>query len=77
MTVIQPPRYIVWSTDQVDLGDPFQHRWYIRQVLLHGRAQDLRLLDLREVAVELDQLDLPVELHTLWKRLLESKNADR
>jgi len=42
----KPPRHIVWSTDLLDLSDPFQRRWYIRQVLLHGRTEDIRTLDL-------------------------------
>ena len=39
---ITPPRYIVWSADSVDLSDPFRRKWCTRQVLLHGRAQDIR-----------------------------------
>ena len=30
MTIIHPPRYISWSSDQIDLSDPFQKRWYIQ-----------------------------------------------
>jgi hypothetical protein len=71
---ITPPRYIVWSTDQVDLADPFQRRWYIRQVLLHGRAEDIRSLDLAEVAALLDDLDLPPDLQQLWKSFLEARS---
>lgn len=37
-----PPRYIVWSTDTLDLSDLFQRTWCLRQVLLHGREQDIR-----------------------------------
>lgn len=69
--VITPPRHIVWSTDRVDLADPFQRRWYIRQVLLHGRAEDVRTLDLDEVALQLDNLNLPPHLHRLWQAFLE------
>jgi hypothetical protein len=65
------PRHIVWSTDQVDLADPFQRHWYIRQVLLHGRAEDVRNLDLAEVAACLEELDLPASLYRLWKSFLE------
>jgi hypothetical protein len=69
--VIVPPRHIVWSTDRVDLADPFQRRWYIRQVLLHGRAEDVRTLDLEEVASQLDDLHLPPHLHRLWDGFLK------
>jgi hypothetical protein len=66
-----PPPHIVWSTDSLDLADPFQRKWYIQQVLLHGRAQDIRSLDLGEVASLLDDLTLPPHLYKLWKAFLE------
>jgi hypothetical protein len=68
MAVFHPPRHIVWSTDQLNLADPFQRRWYLGQVLLHGRAEDIRQLDLSEVERELDGLHLPPHLARLWKR---------
>ncbi len=74
-TRISPPRHIVWSADTVDLGDPFQRRWYIRQVLLHGRAEDIRTLDLDEVEALLEDLDLPPHLYALWKMYLEHRHA--
>lgn len=73
---ISPPRHIVWSTDAVDLSDPFQRRWYIRQVLLHGRSEDIRTLDLDEVEALLDDLDLPPHLYALWKAYLERRRAE-
>jgi hypothetical protein len=69
----RPPRHLVWSTDRLDLRDPFQRKWYIRQVLLHGREEDLRTLDLKEVAEILDELNLPSPLHRLWEMFLERK----
>lgn len=77
MTTISPPRYIVWSTDQVDLADPFQRAWYIRQVIEHGKAEDIAALDLDEVARLLDTLHLPPDLHSLWARFLESRHVAR
>lgn len=74
---ITPPRHIVWSTDSVDLSDPFQRRWYIRQVLLHGRSEDIRTLDLAEVATMLDDLGLPLHLYRLWKTFLERRTHDQ
>lgn len=71
------PRYIVWSTDRIDLSDPFQHKWYLRQVLTHGRAEDVRTLDLDEVARQLDELNLPPHIHDLWKRFLRRRRAAR
>ena len=68
-----PPPYIVWSTDTVDLSDPFQRKWYIRQVLLHGQARDIRTLDLKEIASLLDDLNLPPNLYQLWKAFLKAR----
>ncbi len=70
---IRPPRHIVWSTDTIDLDDPFQRRWTIRQVLLHGRAEDVRELELDDVARLLDDLDLPRPIHGLWAAYLERR----
>lgn len=75
MTVITPPRHIVWSTNQVDLADPFQRKWYIRQVIEHGRSGDIARLDLDEVAALLDELHLPTHLHRLWVEFLEARRA--
>ncbi len=75
MTVIRPPRHIAWSTDRLDLADEFQRRWYIRQVIEHGLAEDVARLDLDDVARLLPELDLPSNLYTLWARFLESRHA--
>jgi len=77
MKADSPPRHIVWSTDRVDLADDFQRTWYLRQVLMHGNAPDIRSLDLNEVARRLDELHLPPDLHDLWARFLETKGAAR
>jgi hypothetical protein len=74
---ITPPRHVVWSTERVDLSDPFQRRWYIRQVLLHGRAEDIRTLDLEEVARDLDDLDLPQDIYRLWTAFLGIRADDQ
>jgi hypothetical protein len=76
MTTLRPPTYIVWSTDYVDLSDPFQRRWYIQQVLIHGRAEDISTLNLDEVAAILDELVLPEEVRSLWQRFLETRHAE-
>jgi hypothetical protein len=68
---IKPPRHIVWSTDTVDLDDPFQRCWYLKQVLTHGLAKDIRQLNLHEVAAELDNLNLPRDVYALWKTYLK------
>jgi hypothetical protein len=72
MSTFVPPRHIVWSTDRRDLNDEFQRKWYLRQVLTHGRAADIRTLDLHEVARGLDELNLPPDLYSLWSRFLQT-----
>ena len=67
------PRHMVWSTDTLDMSDPFQRRWYIRQVLLHGRAEDVRELDLDEVARLLPDLNLPTHIDWLWRTYLQGR----
>jgi hypothetical protein len=68
--MFHPPRHIVWSTDSIDVDDPFLRRWYLRQVLLHGRSEDIRKLDWSEIARELPHLDLPPQLRSLWEDAL-------
>lgn len=77
MITLHPPAYIVWSTDQIDLSDPFQRRWYIQQVLTHGRAEDIRTLNLDEIAAVLDEIILPEDVRSLWQRFLETHHAQR
>lgn len=72
---IDHPRYIIWSTDQVDLSDPFIRKWYLRQVLLHGLEKDISALDLDEVEDILKELSLPANIYNLWKRFLEARHA--
>ena len=75
MTVISPPTHIAWSTDRVDLADPFQRKWYIHQIIEHGRAEDIAELDLDEVARLLEDLHLPPHLHSLWSRFLGPRHV--
>ena len=60
-------RHIVWSKRELDLSDPWQRRWYINQVLVHGRAEDVAQLDWEEVRRLLPELDLPPEVRHLWE----------
>jgi len=71
------PRYIQWSAERVDLNDPFQRRWLLRQILMHGRAEDIRKLDMGEVSRELDNLQLPADLYRLWNTFLETRHDRR
>jgi hypothetical protein len=69
------PRYIVWSTDKLDLSDSFQKRWFLRQTLIYGRAEDIRGLEFEEIMQRLDSLDLPKEIDSLWRRYMECSYA--
>ncbi|MBM3284299.1 MAG: hypothetical protein FJY81_00325 [Candidatus Aminicenantes bacterium] len=64
---MEPKRYIVWSTRKVDLDDPWQRKWYIRQVLTHGRAEDIAELDWEEVRSVLKEIILPPPVRRLWE----------
>jgi hypothetical protein len=75
MTTVHPPRHIVWSTDTIDLRDPFQKRWLLRQILMHGNAEDICMLELADIRKELNHLDLPRDIENLWRRYLEYSDA--
>lgn len=73
--IVHPPRHIVWSTETVNLNDPFQKRWLLRQTLMHGRAEDISVLQIEDIKAELDQLGLPKDIESLWRRYLEYLDA--
>ena len=74
-TLVNPPRHLVWSTDEVDMTDPFQRRWLLKQILTHGTAMDIRQLDLDEVRQEIDYLNLPGDIDRLWRNFLRSRHG--
>jgi hypothetical protein len=69
---MKPKRYIVWSTNEIDLGDQFQRNWYIQPVMSSGRAEDVPLLDWQEVRTLLLHLDLPASIRALWEHYYSS-----
>jgi hypothetical protein len=71
---IKPKRYIVWSTEkEIDLNNPWQRRWYIKQVLTNGRAEDIAELDWEEIKNLLVELDLPKDIKSLWEDYFGTK----
>jgi hypothetical protein len=71
---IKPKRYVVWSIDEeIDLDDPFQRKWYIKQVLTHGRMEDIMELDFEEVKRLLPELRLPKPIKELWEEYFASQ----
>lgn len=78
---MKPKRYIVWSTNkEIDLNDPWQRKWYIEQVLCHGRTEDIAELDWNEVKELLPELNLPKPVRSLWEHYFgiteEQRNAN-
>jgi len=63
---MHPKRYIVWSKNEIDSNDPFQKKWYIKQVLTYGRAEDIASLDWEEIRRLLPEIDLPADIKRLW-----------
>jgi hypothetical protein len=43
-----PPWHLFWSKSKIDLDDPFQREWSIRQILPYGRTEDVARLDWEE-----------------------------
>ncbi len=70
---MRPKRYIVWSKDQIELHDPFQRKWYIKQVLTYGRTEDIIALDWDEVKRLLPELDLPLHIRRLWENYFNAQ----
>jgi hypothetical protein len=63
------PRHIVWSANKaenIDLDEPENRRWWIKQVLMNGRMEDIVALDFNEVEKILPALYLPRPIKKLW-----------
>jgi hypothetical protein len=66
---VKIPRHIAWSfdkADRLDLSEPGNRKWWIKQVLMHGRMDDIRTLDLDEVERILPELYRPRPIKKLW-----------
>lgn len=71
---IKPKRYIVWSTEkEIDWDNPWQRKWYIKQVLTNGRVEDIAELDWEEIKNLLVELDLPKDIKSLWEDYFGTK----
>jgi len=70
---MRPKRYIVWSKNEIDLEDPWQRKWYIQQVLTHGRSEDVAQIDWLEISMVLAEISLPQEVRGLWEDYFNAK----
>ena len=71
---MRPKKYIVWSTiKEIDLEDPWQKKWYIKQVLTRGRAEDIAALDWEELKKLIPELDLPGDVKRLWENYFNAQ----
>ncbi len=70
---MRPKRYIVWSKNEINSHDPFQRKWYIKQVLTYGKAEDIASLDWEEIKELLSELDLPPYIKRLWNNYFNAQ----
>lgn len=70
---MRPKRYIVWSKRKVNLKNPFQKKWYVKQVLTYGKAVDVAALDWEEIRQYLPELGLPRHIKRLWENYFYAK----
>jgi hypothetical protein len=70
---MKPKRHIVWSKNEIELSDSWQRKWYIQQVLTHGRAEDVAELNWEEVKSLLKDLNLPQPIKRLWEGYFNAK----
>ena len=72
------PKHIVWSFNRVeslDLDQPENRQWWIKQVLMNGRMEDIRSLDFEEVEKLLPDLYLPRPIKKLWSDYFAKRRA--
>ncbi len=70
-------KYIFWSVkpENIDLNDPWTRKWYLKQVITHGRMEDIIILDDEEIERNLDQLNLPKEIDRLWRHYFAERKS--
>lgn len=69
---------MVWyaDLDKLDLKDPWVKKWWIQQVLIHGRLEDIIKLDFGEIKKTLPSLQLDYKIKSLWEDYFKAKDAD-
>ena len=72
-------RYIVWSAnpEKLNLSDSWTKKWWLKQILTHGRKEDIKELNLKEVEVYMKKLDLPSDFASLWRDYFTWRKSNR
>jgi hypothetical protein len=68
----------VWSFDRaecLDLSEPENRQWWIKQVLMNGRMEEILSLDFEEVEKVLPELYLPRPIKKLWSDYFAKRRA--
>ncbi len=70
-------KYIFWSVkpEKVDLTDPWTRKWYLTQVLTHGKMEDIIRLDVEEIEKSMDELNLRSEIDRLWRHYFAERKS--
>lgn len=68
-------KHIVWFSDinNLDLNNEKDKKWWIKQVLLKGRMEDIKELDFEEIEKFLPDLYLSKNIKKLWEDYFEWK----
>jgi len=68
-------KHIAWFTNikELDLDKKENRKWWIKQVLLKGRMEDIKDLDFNETEKLLPEFYLPKPIKKLWENYFEWK----
>lgn len=68
-------KHIAWFTniEELDLDKKENRKWWIKQVLLKGRMEDIKDLDFNEIEKLLPEFYLPKPIKKLWENYFEWK----
>lgn len=69
--------HIVWyaDLDKLDLEDPWLKKWWIRQVLIHGRFEDIAKMDFGTIKKLLPVLRISRKIGSLWEDYFKYKEV--
>ncbi|MBI1865546.1 MAG: hypothetical protein HYR98_07475 [Nitrospirae bacterium] len=74
-----PPKHIVWfaGNREIDLDDSAERAWWIKQVLMRGRMEDVLSLDFNEIERLLPEFHLPPPVRKLWSDYFAAKGNSK